>query len=113
MNRIDALRLIAAEKGRAVSISTMRALPDWWEVGGAADFHLDNRTCMGASAALGLGIALARPDRRVPCAGHGQRPRAPLPGQAVSLDRPAQSVNGACSQVRQSQMAPRASRPRR
>lgn len=65
MKRIEALDVLAAHKADGVSLATMRAIPDWHEVGAASAFHLDNRTCMGVSAAIGLGIALARPERRV------------------------------------------------
>jgi phosphonopyruvate decarboxylase len=65
VKRIDALSVLAAAKGDAVSVTTMRAIPDWYEVGGTRSFHLDNRTCMGVSAAIGLGLAMARPGRRV------------------------------------------------
>jgi phosphonopyruvate decarboxylase len=65
MRRIEALEVLAASKAAAVSVTTMRAISDWQEVGGAPDFNLDNRTCMGMSAALGLGIAIAQPERRV------------------------------------------------
>lgn len=65
VKRIEALEVLVAHKAAAVSVTTMRAIPDWYEVGGAPDFNLDNRTCMGMSAALGLGIAIARPERPV------------------------------------------------
>jgi phosphonopyruvate decarboxylase len=65
MKRAEALAILAAAKRDGVSVATMRAIPDWYEVGGAPDLNLDNRGCMGAAAALGLGIALAQPSRRV------------------------------------------------
>ncbi|HWO74007.1 MAG TPA: thiamine pyrophosphate-dependent enzyme [Dehalococcoidia bacterium] len=65
MDRAQVLEVLAAAKGDAVSIATMRAIPDWYAAGGAPALNLDNRGCMGAAAALGLGIALARPERKV------------------------------------------------
>lgn len=60
----DLLRLIAAERGTAVVIPTMTTAPAW------RDFAPDDLSVgcvgfMGGASALGLGIALARPDRRV------------------------------------------------
>ena len=65
MDRTQVLEVLAAAKGDAVSVATMRAIPDWYAAGGAPALNLDNRGCMGAAAALGLGIALARPERKV------------------------------------------------
>jgi phosphonopyruvate decarboxylase len=65
MRRAEALELLAAQKGNGVSVATMRAIPDWYEAGAAPQLNLDNRGCMGAAAAFGLGIALAQPQRPV------------------------------------------------
>ena len=65
MKRAEAVAILAANKGEGISVATMRAIPDWYEAGGAPDLNLDNRGCMGAAASLGLGIALAQPERRV------------------------------------------------
>jgi phosphonopyruvate decarboxylase len=65
MRRAEALELLAAQKGNGVSVATMRAIPDWYETGAAPQLNLDNRGCMGAAAAFGLGIALAQPERPV------------------------------------------------
>jgi phosphonopyruvate decarboxylase len=65
MRRSEALELLAAQKGNGVSVATMRAIPDWYATGAAPQLHLDNRGCMGAAAALGLGLALAQPERPV------------------------------------------------
>jgi phosphonopyruvate decarboxylase len=64
MNPEDVLRTIAAERGRAVVVPTMTTAPAWRRV---APYDL-SVTCvgfMGGASSLGLGIALARPDRRV------------------------------------------------
>jgi thiamine pyrophosphate-dependent acetolactate synthase large subunit-like protein len=65
MRRAEALELLAAQKGNGVSVATMRAIPDWYQAGAAPQLNLDNRGCMGAAAAFGLGIALAQPERPV------------------------------------------------
>lgn len=65
MKRAEALEVLAAQKGDGVSVATMRAIPDWYEAGGAPELHLDNQGCMGAAASFGLGLALAQPERRV------------------------------------------------
>jgi phosphonopyruvate decarboxylase len=43
----------------------MRAVPTWHAIGGAGKLHFDNLGCMGGAASTGLGLALARPDRKV------------------------------------------------
>jgi phosphonopyruvate decarboxylase len=65
MRRAEALELLAAQKSNGVSVATMRAIPDWYETGAAPGLNLDNRGCMGAAAAFGLGLALAQPERPV------------------------------------------------
>jgi sulfopyruvate decarboxylase subunit beta len=65
MKRGEALEVIAGLKGDGISVGTMRAIPDWYDLGAAPTLNLDNRGCMGAASALGLGIALAQPQRRV------------------------------------------------
>jgi len=65
MKRMEVLKLLLEVKGDGVSIATMQAIPDWYEIGGGPHMHLDNQGCMGGSSATGLGIAIAQPDRRV------------------------------------------------
>ena len=65
MRRQEVLDLLASQKGDAVSVATMRAIPDWYQTGAAPQLNLDNRGCMGAAGAFGLGLALAQPDRPV------------------------------------------------
>jgi thiamine pyrophosphate-dependent acetolactate synthase large subunit-like protein len=65
VKRQEALDLLAAQKHDGVSVATMRAIPDWYQTGAAPELHLDNRGCMGAAAAFGLGLALAQPERPV------------------------------------------------
>jgi phosphonopyruvate decarboxylase len=60
----EILRLIAAERGRAVVIPTMTTAPAWRTIA-PEDLSVACVGFMGGASALGLGIALARPDRRV------------------------------------------------
>ena len=60
----DALRAIAAARGDAICVPTMTTAPAWREI---APDDL-SATCvgfMGGASSLGLGLALARPERRV------------------------------------------------
>jgi len=64
INPEEALRAIAAHRARAVCVPTMTTSPAWR----ALSPNGEQISCvgfMGGAAALGLGIALARPDRRV------------------------------------------------
>ena len=65
MKRAEALDILAAAKGEAVTVATMRAVADWHRTPAASERHLDAVGCMGAAAPLGLGLALAQPNRRV------------------------------------------------
>jgi hypothetical protein len=65
VKRLECLQLLHGAKGDGVTVATMRAIQDWYDVGGGPELHIDNRGCMGAAAALGLGLALAMPRRRV------------------------------------------------
>ena len=60
----ELLRLIAAERGTAVVIPTMTTAPAWRDIA-PDDLSVGCVGFMGGASALGLGIALARPDRRV------------------------------------------------
>src|SRR5688500_12588488 len=65
MKRAEAIQILAAAKADAVSVATMRAVADWYQTDGAKERHIDCVGCMGAAAPLGLGLALAQPDRRI------------------------------------------------
>ena len=60
----DALRAIAAARGDAVVVPTMTTAPAW-RVIAPGDLSVTCVGFMGGASSLGLGIALARPDRRV------------------------------------------------
>lgn len=60
----DVLRLISAERGSAIVIPTMTTAPAWRDIA-PDDLSVTCAGFMGGASTLGLGIALARPDRRV------------------------------------------------
>jgi thiamine pyrophosphate-dependent acetolactate synthase large subunit-like protein len=60
----EVLKLVAAERGSAIVIPTMTTSPAWREIA-PDDLSVGCVGFMGGASALGLGIALARPDRRV------------------------------------------------
>lgn len=59
-----ALQAIAAARGTAVCVPTMTTAPAWRAISPEGE-QISCVGFMGGAAALGLGIALARPDRRV------------------------------------------------
>lgn len=64
MPREEALRAIAQVRGDRVAVSTMQVVAPWHALSPSPL----NMTCvgfMGGAATLGLGVALARPERRV------------------------------------------------
>jgi len=65
MQREEAIAALAAVRDGALSVATMQTVLAWHEAGQAATDHVDNMGCMGTASALGLGLALAQPDRRV------------------------------------------------
>src|SRR5437764_7949451 len=69
MRRKDAIAALVAERGDAITITTEQAIGAWRaalpEPANAMPDHLDIVGCMGAASTIGLGIALARPERRV------------------------------------------------
>ncbi len=66
MKRDDAVEFIAASKGdEGVSVTIMRSVLPWYEAGAADDRHIDCTGCMGGAGGIGLGIALAQPERSV------------------------------------------------
>ncbi len=60
----DVLRAIAAERGDAIVVPTMTTAPAWRSIA-PNDLSVTCVGFMGGASSLGLGIALARPDRRV------------------------------------------------
>jgi sulfopyruvate decarboxylase subunit beta len=64
MSPEDVLRAVAASRGDAICIPTMTTAPAWREIA-PDDFSVACVGFMGGASAMGLGLALARPDRRV------------------------------------------------
>jgi sulfopyruvate decarboxylase subunit beta len=60
----EVLRLIAAQRGTAICVPTMTTGPEWRSIA-PEDLSVACIGFMGGASSLGLGIALARPDRRV------------------------------------------------
>jgi sulfopyruvate decarboxylase subunit beta len=60
----DVLRAIAAARGDAICIPTMTTSPAWREIA-PDDLSVGCVGFMGGASAMGLGLALAQPDRRV------------------------------------------------
>jgi phosphonopyruvate decarboxylase len=60
----DVLRVIAAARGDAIVVPTMTTAPAW-RVIAPGDLSVTCVGFMGGASSLGLGLALARPDRRV------------------------------------------------
>ena len=60
----DVLRAIAAARGEAICVPTMTTAPAWREIA-PDDLSIVCQGFMGGASTLGLGLALARPERRV------------------------------------------------
>jgi thiamine pyrophosphate-dependent acetolactate synthase large subunit-like protein len=60
----DVLRAIAAVRGDAICVPTMTTGPAWRDLAGD-DLSVSCAGFMGGASALGLGLALARPERKV------------------------------------------------
>jgi sulfopyruvate decarboxylase subunit beta len=60
----DVLHAIAAQRGDAIVVPTMTTAPAWRTIA-PGDLSVTCVGFMGGASSLGLGLALARPDRRV------------------------------------------------
>src|SRR5215207_11222022 len=69
MRRQEAIAALVAERADAITITTEQAIGAWRaavpEPPNEIPDHLDIVGCMGSASTIGLGIALARPERRV------------------------------------------------
>lgn len=65
MRRQEAIEVLANERGSAISVATMQSIVPWHNAGQGEIDHLDAQRCMGSASTLGLGLALAVPDRNV------------------------------------------------
>jgi phosphonopyruvate decarboxylase len=60
----DVLRAVAEVRGEAICVPTMTTAPAWRQIA-PGDLSITCVGFMGGASSLGLGLALARPDRRV------------------------------------------------
>ena len=61
---LDALRAIAEQRGEAVAVSTMTTVEPWHRFS-PSELNVTCIGFMGGASSLGLGMALAQPERRV------------------------------------------------
>lgn len=62
---MEAARAVSYHRGAAVVVATSAALRDWGAVSERRDLDLDLMDCMDRAPAVGLGLALARPEAPV------------------------------------------------
>lgn len=65
MMRKDAIDVLAANRNGALSVAIMQSEAPWHDAGQADEFYLDISGCMGGAVSVGLGLALAQPERKV------------------------------------------------
>jgi sulfopyruvate decarboxylase subunit beta len=63
--RTEAVQILADARGDMLSVVTMQAVAPWNALGQADARNYNAVGCMGSAAAVGFGLALARPDDRV------------------------------------------------
>jgi phosphonopyruvate decarboxylase len=63
--RTEAIDALAQARNGALSVAIMQSEAPWHDAGQADDFYLDVTGCMGGASSVGLGLALAQPDRKV------------------------------------------------
>ena len=65
MERKQAIDILSKGRGNAISVPTMQSVWMWHEAGQGDVLNVDASQCMGSASSLGLGLALAQPDRKV------------------------------------------------
>ncbi len=69
MRRVEATAALIASRGDALTVTTEQAIGAWRaavpEAANEIPDHLDVVGCMGSASTIALGIALARPERKV------------------------------------------------
>jgi|LWDU01.1.fsa_nt_gi thiamine pyrophosphate-dependent acetolactate synthase large subunit-like protein len=65
MKRVEVLEAVAQRKSTGISVATMRVVPGWANNGGAETQHFNVVGCMGVASSIGLGLALAQPEKKV------------------------------------------------
>lgn len=62
---LEAIKVINARRRDALVVSATSSLREWSSVSGRRDLDVDLSDCMDKASSVALGIALARPDRKV------------------------------------------------
>ena len=65
MESFEAVKVISQHRGNAIVVPTMNANREWHPVSTNPDLDLAQTGAMGKASSLGLGLALAQPDRKV------------------------------------------------
>lgn len=65
MSGAEVLRWLASQRGEALVVATMTTSRLWPAVSQRKDLDLPISNCMGKASSVGLGVALARPERQV------------------------------------------------
>lgn len=65
MLRTEAVAALARVRGDLLTVVTMRAVEPWNALGQADERNFNVTGCMGSAASVGLGLALAQPNKKV------------------------------------------------
>ncbi len=65
MENFEALEVISRYRNDAIVVMTMTAHRDWPKITTNPDLDLPMSGCMGKASSVGLGLALAKPEKRV------------------------------------------------
>ncbi len=65
IDSFQAMRVISEHRGEAIVVATMTAKHEWYKVSGRPELDLLFSGAMSKASSVALGLALARPDRRV------------------------------------------------
>ena len=65
MDGMKALKVISEHRGDAIVVATMTAKDEWFQVSTNPDLDLLFTGSMGKASSMALGLALARPERKV------------------------------------------------
>lgn len=65
MDSFEALKVISQHRDNAIVVATMTANREWHQISTNPDLDLMFTGAMGKASSVGLGLALARPDKRV------------------------------------------------
>lgn len=65
MERQEAIELLAEGRSDAIAVATMQSIYPWHQLEQAEYLHIDASQCMGSASSIGLGLAMARPDKKI------------------------------------------------